>query len=328
MKLKLEMWEPLKTYLFIDRKLSSKPSSAQANKSRFLKLASYFSSVEFNRANFNLFIGEMKSQGYTNSYINKMITIAKHIDAFYKLNELQDYTYFREVRKPTLDVLTPDEIEAMANVTVPYRNNADYINQRQKALILLLGLTGCRIGEALSLQYSDIHATPSYVIFRDTKNGEDRIVPISQKLYDLLMNLPKKNGYVFPSRRGGLLELQQVNLDIKRRAEMVGIKKSVWCHLFRHSYITTMLESGVDALHVAHLVGHKDLKNTMRYSNSSLSFYYDIIHFHPLLRGSMTWEKVTEKLKQAVTKIVDIKVHALRINERNDKLVIEVEKQR
>lgn len=224
--------------------------------------------MEFNRDNFSKFISDLKDKKYSYSYINRFINLGKHVDKYFHLNQIQDYTYFRENQVIPKEVLTPQEIEQLANVRIDYTKKSDYINQRQKALILLLGLTGCRIGEALSLLYSDIHASPSYVIFRDTKNGEDRIVPISQNLYDLLMDLPKMSDYLFSSQRGGLLEQQQVNLDIKRRAEAVGRKKRVWCHLFRHSYITTMLERGVDALHVAHLVGHKDLKNTVRYQTA------------------------------------------------------------
>lgn len=41
----------------------------------------------------------------------------------------------------------------------------------------------------------------------------------------------------------------------------------------------------------------------------------------------MTWEKVAQKLRDAVARIVDTKAHALRIDERNGRLMIEVEKQ-
>ncbi|MCL5797430.1 MAG: site-specific integrase [Patescibacteria group bacterium] len=264
----------------------------------------------------------MKTKKYAPAYMNKMITIAKHIDTFYKISELQDYSYFFEKKSATYNILTPSEIEKLAEKKLSYKKYNFYINKRQKALILLMGTTGCRIGEALNLKFTDIHISPPYVVFRETKNGEDRTVPISQSLSDLLLGLPRKNEFVFPSGRGGKLGLQQVNLDIKKRAIKCGIKKRVWNHLFRHSYITTMLENYIDLLHVAHLVGHKDLRNT---SNSSVNFYTDIIHSHPLLKGEISWEQLSRRIRNFISRAVDTRNHCLRTNEKDGKLVIEVE---
>ena len=55
------------------------------------------------------------------------------------------------------------------------------------------------------------------MIQNDTKNGEDRIVPISKRLLELLLEFSKRNEFVFSSGRKGKLELQQVNVDLKRR---------------------------------------------------------------------------------------------------------------
>lgn len=328
MLLKQAFWEQFQTYLYIERKLSDNPSSKSSDKSRFKKLVRFFDHLgeDFTKDNFNLFIADMKAKGNTVSYMNHLIQMAKHLDKWLKLNNLQDYTYFKESRNVRFDILNPSEIEQLANVQIKYAKHNDYINQRQKVLIMLLGTTGCRIGEALSLRFDSIFSNPPYVVFFNTKNGDDRQVPIGKELYNNLISLPRKSILVFVSGRGGKLECQQVNLDLKVRAKMMGIKKRVWAHLFRHSYITTMLEMGVDSLDVAVIVGHKDPKSTLRYKNSLIGHYANIIHMHPLLKANMPWETCTARLKDYLNKVFDPKNHSLSITEEKDKIEIVIKR--
>lgn len=326
MKITQDLWSTFKTYLYIDRKLSDNASASYAYKSRFNKIVSYFIDKDFNRENFNKLISEMKEKKYASSHINNIIKIAKHLDKWLKLNQLQDYTYFKEGKRANFDILSPFEIEGIANIKIRYKKMNAYINSRQKALFLLLGTTGCRIGEALSLKFNDVYSTPPYVIFRETKNNDDRQVPISNELYNLLISLPHKNDYVFSSGRGNRLETQQVNIDLKVRAKKLKIKKRVWAHLFRHSYVTTMLEMGVDALDIAVIVGHKDPKNTLRYKNSLIGHYVNIIHMHPLLKKDMSWEYRVSRLKDNINRTFDKNIFKILITEENNNLKISINK--
>ena len=326
MKITQDLWSSFKTYLYIDKKLSYNPSASYAYKSRFNKVVCYFIDKDFNRENFNKLISEMKEKKYASSHINNIIKIAKHLDKWLGLNQLQDYTYFKEGKRANFDILSPSEIENIANIKIRYKKMNTYINSRQKALFLLLGTTGCRIGEALSLKFNDVYSTPPYVIFRETKNNDDRQVPISNELYNLLISLPHKNGNVFSSGRGNRLGTQQVNIDLKVRAKRLKIKKRVWAHLFRHSYVTTMLEMGVDALDIAVIVGHKDPKNTLRYKNSLIGHYSDVILFHPLLRKYIPWEKSLIKLKEYINKTFNTNNCLIDIKEKKDELNILIKK--
>lgn len=139
MRLDKNIWTIFRTYLLFDRKQSDKRSAISANKSRFTILASYFEHVDFNRQTFTDFLLRLKEKGYSISYMNNFIKMAKTIDRYYRLNEVSDYTYFPEIRSVPLEIVTPEEIEALATVQIPYKKMNSYINQRQQALILLLG---------------------------------------------------------------------------------------------------------------------------------------------------------------------------------------------
>lgn len=298
------LWASFEVYLFVDRKMSTHHSSIYPMRSRFNKLIHWFHGKDFTRDNVNLFIGQMQRDRAAASYINKMIALCKHLDKFLGLNQLHDYTYFHETYQPKV-VLTAQEIEALAGTTLPYRKYREYMNLRQKCLILLLGTTGSRVGEALNLKWTDVCDAPPHIIYRETKNGDVRAVPIGKVVYDLLQSLPRLSENVFSSYRGGVFDHQQVNLDLKARAAAVGITKPVYNHIFRHSYITTMLELGVDISDVARIVGHKSLNSTMRYKNSLLSYYNEIVQLHPIFKNSISLSQITSQMKADVTRMVD-----------------------
>ncbi|MCR9296602.1 MAG: integron integrase [bacterium] len=82
--------------------------------------------------------------------------------------------------------------------------------------------------------------------------------------------------FVFPSRqrardrRSGKIRRHHVSNDVfgsafKRALRICGIEKNAVPHSLRHSFATHLLESGIDIQTVQKLMGHKDVKTTMRY---------------------------------------------------------------
>jgi len=291
MKIVNVSWEQLQSFLLNDRKHSDKPSAVYAVKSRFKTLKTWFGDKEFNRDNFNLFIQHMRESGYSVSYRNNFIKLAKTLGIYLKTDDFRDYLYFRENRTFTGEVLTADEIQRIAEAGPDLKYNA---------LFLLMGTTGARIGEILSLVQEDVRGTPAFCIFRNTKNGSDRMVPISEKLYKMLKDCSPGESSVF-----GMKNSQWVNIELKRRAKEVGITKKVFCHQFRHSYITTMREQGVEIADIATIVGHQDPRNTMRYSHASLSYFTQVVRQHPLLKDERTWEESIKLLRKRVAQLFD-----------------------
>ncbi len=53
---------------------------------------------------------------------------------------------------------------------------------------------------------------------------------------------------------------------VKNAAQRAGIHKPVGPHTFRHCFATHLLESGYDIRTVQELMGHKDVKTTMVYT--------------------------------------------------------------
>lgn len=326
MKIEERGWEGFAAFLFVEKKLNDNIHNQQTLKSRFKTVARYFKDNDLNFKSFNQFLYERKQAGYKPTSLNNLTKIVKHYGEYCQCDEFKKLGYYKEVRSE-FELLNPEEIKSLAEVEVDYKKCKIDNNLRYKTLIYFLALLGCRIQEALNLKWLDIkHNTICYTAtFRDTKNGDNRTVPIPSFVYDLLDKLPKKELLVFNSYRGNAMAEPQINADLKRRAELAGIKKRVFCHLFRHSFITTLIKAGVPITHVSRICGHRDIKSTNYYTSLILDDLLEAQLSHPLLKEIIDFPTLSNRIKAFINKTVAKDNHIISIKEENKKLVIEIE---
>ena len=291
-------WKTFSTWLFIDQKISNSYSSMTAIRSRYHILCTYFAEVPFNRGHFSLFLQQRHAKGDKPAYLNNFIKLAKQIARYHKLEELEDYTYFKEVDE-VYEVLTFDEMRAMATIEIPYLRRKAEQNTRQKSLITLLAQTGMRISEVLNLKFADVF--DGYLIVRETKNYAQRYVPITPQLSRDMHTLPHLSEVVF-----NLRDDSQVSEDIKRRAAAINCTKRVWNHLFRHSYCTLNLNRGMDPLMVGKIVGHKSPGSTLRYDQRQLaSMTADQYKYNPFFQEGFTDKQLKKIILEQISDMYD-----------------------
>ncbi len=142
-----------------------------------------------------------------------------------------------------------------------------------RALYSTFLMTGFREQEVMYLFWSDIsldlrtaRVTSKPNLGFTPKRCEEREVPITAQLVDLLKNHPKRPGcsFVFPSPTGNREQHMLDHCKVIAGAACLDAEKFD-LKTFRSTYATRMLRSGFDVRTVQHWMGHKSLETTMRY---------------------------------------------------------------
>ena len=126
--------------------------------------------------------------------------------------------------------------------------------------------TGARIGELDKLKWTDIDFKRRTIHITAEKGSNSRILPISPRLIDMLNRHPRKNDKVFqaPKENFG----KTFDALRKRTATKLNMPrlKSIHQHTFRHWKGTMEYHKTKDILHVLKPLGHKNIKNTLVYT--------------------------------------------------------------
>ena len=210
------------------------------------------------------YMTERKSTA-SNSTINKELACVKHMFnkavewGYLKHNQLAGVKRLKEP-PGRLRYLTRNEEERLINACAGHL----------KPIVVTALNTGMRKGEILSLTWADVNMHNRIITIRKSKNNETRSIPMSDTLYETLKSQKSStNGQnVFPGKNGDCLtEIKRSFATALRKA---GIKDFRF-HDLRHTFASRLVMSGVDIRTVQELMGHKDIRMTMRYSHLSNS---------------------------------------------------------
>ncbi|MBU2838774.1 site-specific integrase [Acidithiobacillus thiooxidans] len=128
-----------------------------------------------------------------------------------------------------------------------------------KAIVLFALETGMRRGEIRKLLWKDVDLGKCTAQLFDTKNGEDRNVPLSSRAVAVLKSLPRNiTGNVFPSA--------DISHSFARACKRAGIE-DLRFHDLRHEATSRFFEKGLREMQVAAITGHKTLQMLKRYTH-------------------------------------------------------------
>ena len=140
-------------------------------------------------------------------------------------------------------------------------------NDRDRLFLRLLWETGLRVSEAINVKLVDVGREGIRVL---GKGYVERVVFVQDSLVAAILfyaqeRAIERDGYLFPSRKGGHITKQRADQVIKETARRAGLQRSVHAHLFRHGYAINFLNCGgrLDALQEQ--LGHRDINTTRIY---------------------------------------------------------------
>ncbi|MFP4568159.1 MAG: tyrosine-type recombinase/integrase [Candidatus Woesearchaeota archaeon] len=139
---------------------------------------------------------------------------------------------------------------------------------KHKLLISLMYGSGLRVREVTQLRIKNFSFEENIGWVRGGKGNKDRPFIIPQKIkQELEAACNNELHWLFPGRKGDL-SVKSVQLIVKRAGLRIGLKKHVHPHMFRHSFTTHLLDSGIDVNSVQSLLGHTRPETTLRYSHA------------------------------------------------------------
>lgn len=133
--------------------------------------------------------------------------------------------------------------------------------------------TGCRAGEAKFLMWDDVRLDAGVILIRAKegpwgswrpKSGDQRSIPMTDKVRALFRSMPRHGLWVFcaqpskrfPAKDRQLSEAQALEVLQKKVLVKLGLEGKL--HTFRHTYISQALTRGVPEAVVRQWVGHVD----------------------------------------------------------------------
>ena len=139
------------------------------------------------------------------------------------------------------------------------------------ALVVKICLsTGARWREAVNLTRSQV--TKYRITFVRTKGKKNRSIPISKELYEEIMAL---DGFNF------FTDCYFQFLSVMEKTSIV-LPRGQLTHVLRHTFAAHFMMSGGNILALQKILGHHDIKMTMRYAHLAPDHLETALRFNPL----------------------------------------------
>ena len=155
--------------------------------------------------------------------------------------------------------LDKTEIQSFYNVFIGL-DKEEVTLQQSMAIFLFSCFTGLRISDAKRVQW--LHINNDYEI---------ELKPVKTLRYNKKLTIPMndlaKFFYQYLMKQGILtIHENTINLQLKRAARMARIKnKNISTHVARHTFATMFIASGGNVVYLQQILGHSDIRTTMRY---------------------------------------------------------------
>lgn len=176
------------------------------------------------------------------------------------------------VRRPNVPAESPTfglthlQFEALLTAARHSTNRCDF------ALVTLLGLLGLRIFEATGSDIEDLGEEHGHRVLRVRGKGDKVVlVPLPPAVGRALERSieDRTAGPILLTRRGTRMDRHCATRRLRRLADEAGVKlPRMHPHMLRHTFVTTMLDAGVDLRDVQIAARHADPRTTMRYDRA------------------------------------------------------------
>jgi len=194
-------------------------------------------------------------------------TLHSRINAlkFYYEQVLKKEKFFWEIPRPKKQLQLP---KVISKEQIAMLINA-IENTKHKTIIMLAYACGLRVSEVISLKVKHVDGQRKIILIEQAKGKKDRIVSLSPGMLIMLREYYKQYkpaDYLFEGQfENEHLSSRSIQQVLQKAKEKAGIKQDGSMHMLRHSFATHLLDKGIDVVFIQKLLGHNDIKTTLKY---------------------------------------------------------------
>jgi integrase/recombinase XerD len=206
------------------------------------------------------------------STVSRRFSVAAGFYRTCVIDGLLEHSPAEHVRRPPVPLESPTlgfthlQFEALLTAARDSRNRYDF------ALVAMLGLLGLRIFEATGADIADLGEEHGHRVLRMCGKGTKIVLiplpPAVGRAIDRAIGA-RTHGPILLNSRGTRMDRHAATRRLRRLAETAGVPIArPHPHMLRHTFVTTMLDAGVDLRDVQIAARHADPRTTMRYDRA------------------------------------------------------------
>ena len=188
---------------------------------------------------------------------------------FYYEQVLKRDKFFWDIPRPKKPLQLPNVISEEKIL----KGLSEIKNLKHQILLMTAYSAGLRVSEVVNIKVSDINSDRMQIFIKRAKGKKDRMVPLSKVVLEFLREYYKKYQpkiWLFEGQlKGTSYSCRSAQTIFNYYFEKIGIPKYITFHSLRHSYATHLLEGGTDIKYIQELLGHNDIRTTLKYTHVS-----------------------------------------------------------
>jgi site-specific recombinase XerD len=206
------------------------------------------------------------------STVSRRLSVAAGFYRTCVIDGLLEHSPAEHVRRPTVPAESPTlgftrlQFEALLTAARESSNRCDF------ALVAMLGLLGLRIFEATGADIADLGEDHGHRVLRVCGKGTKIVlVPLPPAVGQAIDRAigTRASGPILLNTRGTRMDRHAATRRLRHLARNAGVTITrTHPHMLRHTFVTTMLDAGVDLRDVQIAARDADPRTTMRYDRA------------------------------------------------------------
>jgi integrase/recombinase XerD len=211
-------------------------------------------------------------QRFQPSTVSRRLSV---VSGFYRtlvIDAVLEHSPAEYVRRPHVSNDSPTlglshlQFEALLTAARDSTNPCDF------ALVAMLGLLGLRIFEATGADVADLSEVHGHRVLTVVGKGDKlAVLPLPPAVARAVERAcqGQTDGPILRNRAGARMSRHSATRRLRNLATSAGVTMTrMHPHMLRHTYVTTMLDAGVDLRDVQIAARHADPRTTMRYDRA------------------------------------------------------------